>query len=115
LVLAAVGVYGVISYSVARRTREIGLRMALGASARDAFELVVGQGLRVTALGLLVGLVGALTFAQFLGSLLYNVKPTDPITFAAVVLLLFVVALCACALPAWRASRVQPMVALRVE
>ena len=115
LVLAAVGVYGVISYSVARRTHEIGLRLALGARRSDPFRLVVRQGMRLAALGAALGLAGALAVTRYLRSLLFGVQPTDPATFAVVTLLLAAVAFVACCVPAWRASRVDPVVALRAE
>jgi putative ABC transport system permease protein len=113
LVLAVVGVYGVISYSVARRTREIGLRAALGASPRGPFKLVVGQGMRLTAVGIAVGLSAALAVTRYLRSVLFEVQPTDPVTLAAAAMVLAATALAACSVPAWRASKVDPVVALR--
>jgi putative ABC transport system permease protein len=115
LALAAVGVYGVISYATARRTREIGVRLALGAGRGDSVRLVVGQGVRLAALGTGIGLVAALLAVRYLRALLYGVQPTDPVTFAAVTALLAGVAVAACAVPAWRASRTDPVVALRAE
>ena len=115
LVLAAIGIYAVLAYSVARRTHEIGVRVALGARRGDVVRLVLAQGLRVTAAGVIVGVAGALLLTRFIQSLLYGVAPTDPETFAAVLLLLFGVALAASYLPARRAMRVDPMVALRYE
>jgi putative ABC transport system permease protein len=115
LVLAAVGIYGVISYSVARRAKEIGLRMALGAQRGNVLGLILGGGLRLTVAGLLFGLTGALALTRFLSTLLFGVTPTDPVTFASVSLLLAVVAVVATYSPARRASRVDPMVALRNE
>lgn len=111
--LAAIGLYGVISYLVSRRTREIGIRMALGAESTDVMRLVLRQGLRPVALGIVVGLVGAVGAARVLQSLLYNVQTTDPVTFTAVTALLLVVTVLAILVPARRASRIPPVVALR--
>ena len=115
LVLAAIGIYAVLAYSVARRTHEIGVRVALGARREDVARLVLAQGLGVTAVGVVVGVPGALLLTRFIQSLLYGVAPADPMTFVAVLLLLFSVALAASYLPARRAIRVDPMVALRYE
>jgi putative ABC transport system permease protein len=115
LLLAAVGVYGITSYMVGQRTREVGIRIALGAERRDIFRLIVGQGVRITFVGVGVGLGAALALTRFLSSQLFGVSPFDPPTFVAVALLLTFVALIACYIPARRAARVDPMIALRCE
>jgi putative ABC transport system permease protein len=115
LVLAAVGIYGVIAYSVAQRTKEFGVRMALGAQRLDVLRIVLGQGLRLTLIGLVLGLFGAILLTRFLTTLLFGVNPTDPLTFLAVSAVLGAVAFLASYVPARRATRVHPMVALRYE
>ena len=115
LILAAVGLYGVVAYVVTQRTNEIGVRMALGAEPRGIQRLVVVQSLRMVLIGLALGLVGAVVVTGILRSLLYEVNPRDPMTFAVVTLLMVVVALAAAFIPARRAARVDPVLALRAE
>jgi putative ABC transport system permease protein len=115
LVLTAVGIYGVLAYNVAQQTRELGVRIALGASRGDVLSLVLGRGLRLVAIGAVIGLAASFALTRLMTALLFGVKPTDPATFAGVTLLLFIVAFTACWIPARRATRVDPMVALRYE
>ena len=115
LVLACVGLYGLLSYEVARRTREIGIRTALGARQRDVFRLVLGRGLVLAVTGAVAGVAVAMALTRYLGSLLYGVGATDPMTFIGIPLVLMLVALLACYIPSRRAARVDPMVALRYE
>ena len=110
-----IGIYGVISYSVVQRTHEIGVRMALGAAPGDVMRLILGQGAMLAMVGIVFGLAGALALTRFLRSLLFEIKPNDPTTFMGVAILLMIVALLACYIPARRAMRVDPMVALRYE
>ena len=115
VLLAMVGLYGLMTYSVAQRTAEMGIRVALGASPRHVFSMVIGEGARLIFLGMILGVGGALAMSRLLSSFLYDVKPTDPATFVTVALLLSGAALLACYIPAQRATRVDPMVALRHE
>ena len=115
LLLALVGVYGVLAYSVGRRTAEIGLRIALGATPRSVLTLIVGQGMRPIMVGIAIGMAGAVGLSHFVSSLLFNVKPVDPLTYGAVALLVAVAALLSCYVPALRALRVDPVAALRQE
>jgi putative ABC transport system permease protein len=115
LVLAAVGIYGVLSYWMRQRTHEIGIRMALGAQKQDVLRVVVGQGLKLALIGIVIGIFGALVLTRFLRTLLFEIQPTDPATFAVVAVLSTLVAVLACYIPARRAMRVDPMVALRYE
>jgi putative ABC transport system permease protein len=115
LILASVGIYGVTAYSVAQRTREIGIRVALGASRNDVARIVLRQGVRLGAIGVLFGLIGAFALTRLMTSMIHGVSPSDPATFSVVAFLLFSVALAACYIPARRAMHVDPIVALRYE
>jgi predicted permease len=113
LLLAAIGIYGVMAYTFSRRTHEIGIRMALGAQRKDIMRMAVGEGMTLVAIGLGVGIVGALLLSRYLRTMLYAIKPADPLTFLAIAALLAFVALLACLVPAQRATQVDPLVALR--
>ena len=115
LVLAIIGIYGVMAYSVNQRTRELGIRMALGASRSDVLRLVVVQAFRLTLMGVVVGLVASVAASRLIASMLFDVSPTDIVTFIVVPVLLAASALAASYLPALRATRIDPMVALRYE
>jgi putative ABC transport system permease protein len=113
LFLASIGLYGVMSYSVSQSTRELGVRIALGAGVRDVLRLVMSRGLRLTIAGVVIGVAAALTLTRLMGNLLYKVSPRDPIAFGAALIILIAVALVACFLPARRATRINPVQALR--
>ncbi|HSE98987.1 MAG TPA: FtsX-like permease family protein, partial [Blastocatellia bacterium] len=115
LALATIGIYGVMSYTVAQSTREIGIRMALGAQVADVLKLIVGQAMALAFIGICAGAAGALALTRLMASLLYEVTPTDLATFVSVSALLIAVAALACYIPARRATRVDPMIALRYE
>ena len=113
LLLAIAGIYGVMSYTVAQRRREIGVRVALGATRRQVFRIIVGEGLMTTAAGVLLGVIAALALTRTVSGLLFGVTPTDPLTFVSVIVMLTIVALLACYIPARRAMTVEPLEALR--
>jgi len=115
LVLAAVGIYSVLSYTVRQRVREIGIRLALGARSSEVLRLIVLNGLRPTIAGIALGLVGAAALSRALSSSVYEISGTDPLTFAGVALILLMVGFCASLIPAWRATRIDPMRTLREE
>jgi putative ABC transport system permease protein len=115
LVLAAVGIYSIMSYMVTQRTSEIGIRMSLGAEARDIFRLVVGQALKMVVIGLIGGIAIAIAGTRVMTSLLYGVTATDPVTFGSICVLIGVIALIASYIPAHRAARVDPLVAIRYD
>src|SRR6185312_16283998 len=115
LILAVIGIYGVMSWSVAQRTREIGVRMALGAEAGQVLAMVMRDAMKLSAIGLLIGLAVAIALRRVLASLVFDVSTADPIIYASVAILMLVSALAACYLPARRASRVDPLIALRWE
>ena len=115
LFMAALGIYGVLAYLVARRTREIGIRVALGSTRSGVLKLVLREGFQLVAIGLVLGMIGAASLQKAVSSEIYGLRPLDPLVLASVMALLAIVALAACAVPARRAMRVDPMVALRYE
>jgi ABC-type antimicrobial peptide transport system permease subunit len=115
LLLASIGLYGVMSYTVSQSTRELGLRMALGAAPSNVLRLVLSRGLLLTTTGIVIGIALALLLTRLLGNLLYQVSPRDPLAFATAFAVMTVASLAACFLPAWRATRTDPMRALRAE
>jgi putative ABC transport system permease protein len=115
LVLAATGIYGVIAYLVSQRRNEMGIRLALGAESKDILRLIVGEGLKLIGAGILLGLMGALMLTRLLSALLFGVSATDPLTFVIIAIVMTIVALLACYLPARRATKVDPIIALRSE
>jgi ABC-type antimicrobial peptide transport system permease subunit len=115
LVLSAIGIYGVLAYAVSQRTREFGIRVALGARAGTVVGMVMGQGIRLAAIGLVLGMAGAAGLTRLMVKMLYEVKPTDPAVFAAVAVVLMAVAIVASLAPSLRVSRIEPATALRVE
>ena len=115
LIVAAVGVYSVIAYAVSQRTNEVGIRIALGAATRDIITMVLGEGLRIVAVGVLLGVAGALALGKVVSALLYGVGPRDSVVLIGASVTLSLMAILACAIPAMRAARVDPMIALRSE
>ena len=115
VLLAAVGIYSVLAYSVRQRVKEIGLRIALGARVRDVLRLVILEGMKPTAIGLAIGVVASLMLTRLVAKMIYGVSPRDTVTYVGVSFLLGMIALCATLIPAWRATRVDPMLALRYE
>jgi ABC-type antimicrobial peptide transport system permease subunit len=115
LIMACVGIYGVISYLAGQRTHEIGIRMALGASRWTVLRMVLGDGAKMALLGVAIGVVAGFAFTRLMGSMLFGISAHDPVTFVAVALALIVVAILASYIPAWRAAKVDPMIALRYE
>ena len=115
MLLASIGIYGVMAYTFSQRTNEIGIRMAMGAQPRDILRIAVGEGAAVVAVGVACGLIGSAILTRFLQSMLFDVKSTDPVTFATIAALLTVVTLLACLVPAHKATRVDPLIALRHE
>jgi putative ABC transport system permease protein len=115
LLLASIGLFGVLTSLVSQRTQEIGIRMALGAQSKDVLRMVLGEGFQMVVLGVIIGVAGGLALSRYLSSLFFGVSPASPGTYVEVALLMIGIALVACLLPAWRAIRVNPMVALRYE
>src|SRR5262245_37255348 len=115
LLLAAVGIYGVMAFTVTERAQEIGIRVALGAQTRDVMSLVIGRGMKLAFIGVVIGLGGALALTQLMKTMLFGVHTTDPLTFVAIAILLMIVASLACWIPARRATKVDPMISLRCE